>query len=57
MWDKRYGGETFAYGTQPNDFLRAQASLLPVGDTLSLGEGEGRNAVFLAGLGHKVLAT
>lgn len=25
-------------------------------DTLSLGEGEGRNAVFLAGLGHKVLA-
>ena len=56
MWDKRYSGETFAYGTEPNDFLREQANQLPVGDTLSLGEGEGRNAVFLAGLGHKVSA-
>ncbi len=54
MWDKRYSGEEFAYGTEPNDFLREHAGQLPVGDTLSLGEGEGRNAVFLAGLGHKV---
>ncbi len=51
MWDKRYAGETYAYGTQPNDFLRDNAQSLPVGDTLCLGEGEGRNAVFLAGLG------
>lgn len=56
MWDKRYGGENFAYGTAPNDFIREQAGQLPVGDTLSLGEGEGRNAVFLAGLGHRVSA-
>jgi len=56
MWDKRYSGEAFAYGTEPNDFLREHAGQLPVGDTLSLGEGEGRNAVFLAGLGHKVTA-
>jgi SAM-dependent methyltransferase len=56
MWDKRYSGETFAYGIEPNDFLRGHAEQLPVGDTLSLGEGEGRNAVFLAGLGHKVSA-
>ena len=56
MWDKRYSGESYAYGTEPNDFLHEQADRLPVGDTLCLGEGEGRNAVFLAGLGHKVTA-
>lgn len=56
MWDKRFSGEDFAYGTDPNDFLREQAGKLPVGETLSLAEGEGRNAVFLAGLGHKVSA-
>ena len=56
MWDKRYSGESYAYGTEPNDFLREQAGNLPVGDTLCLGEGEGRNAVFLAGLGHEVTA-
>lgn len=56
MWDKRYSGEDFAYGTEPNDFLRDHADKLLVGDTLSIGEGEGRNAVFLAGLGHRVTA-
>jgi len=56
MWDKRYGGEDYAYGTEPNDFLREQAGSLPVGGTLCLGEGEGRNAVFLAGLGHEITA-
>lgn len=56
MWDKRYSGAGYAYGTAPNDFLRDQAELLPVGDTLCLGEGEGRNAVFLAGLDHRVSA-
>jgi SAM-dependent methyltransferase len=56
MWDKRYSDAGYAYGTAPNDFLRDQASDLPVGDALCLGEGEGRNAVFLAGLGHHVWA-
>jgi len=56
IWDKRYAGESYAYGTQPNDFLLENAQTLPVGDTLCLGEGEGRNAVFLAGLGHRVTA-
>lgn len=56
MWDERYSGEDYAYGTEPNDFLRAVAPRLPVGRTLCLGEGEGRNAVFLAGLGHEVTA-
>ena len=56
MWDERYSSADYAYGTEPNDFLRAVAPRLPVGNTLCLGEGEGRNAVFLAGLGHHVTA-
>jgi SAM-dependent methyltransferase len=57
MWDDRYGADTFFYGTEPNDFLKAQAPALPAGGAvLCLAEGEGRNAVFLAGLGHRVTA-
>ncbi len=56
-WDQRYGGADYVYGTQPNDFLREQAAALPSGGrVLCVGEGEGRNAVFLAGLGHDVVA-
>lgn len=53
-WDERYGEDGFAFGTEPNDFLREVASLLPMGRTLCLGDGEGRNGVFLAELGHEV---
>jgi hypothetical protein len=56
FWEKRYGGETYAYGTEPNDFVRAEAHRIPPGPVLCLAEGEGRNAVFLAGLGHPVTA-
>jgi SAM-dependent methyltransferase len=56
MWDQRYGGEEYAYGTEPNEFLVAMAGRLPPGRVLCLGEGEGRNAVWLAGQGHDVTA-
>jgi len=56
MWDERYSTEEYVYGTEPNDFLHTVAPRLPVGRTLCLCEGEGRNAVFLAGLGHQVTA-
>lgn len=56
MWDERYSQPGFAYGTQPNEFLAAVAGRIPVGPVLSIGEGEGRNAAFLAGLGHRVVA-
>ncbi len=56
-WDAKYSGTDFLYGTDANDFLVAHAALLPrAGRILSLGEGEGRNAVYLAGLGHRVVA-
>lgn len=56
MWDNRYAGAAYVYGTAPNDFLVEQTDRLPAGDSLCLGEGEGRNATYLAGLGHNVSA-
>lgn len=56
-WDERYGAGGYYYGTEPNDFLKAQAPRLrPGGRVLCLAEGEGRNAVFLAQAGHRVVA-
>lgn len=55
-WDSRYDMDGYRYGTEPNDFLREQAHRIPVGGrVLCLAEGEGRNAVFLAGRGYRPL--
>jgi cyclopropane fatty-acyl-phospholipid synthase-like methyltransferase len=53
MWNERYATDDYVYGTEPNTFLaeRVQRLASPV---LSLCEGEGRNAVFLASLGLDV---
>lgn len=56
FWDQRYTESGWAYGTTPNDFLEAEAGRIPPGAVLSLAEGEGRNAVFLASRGHRVEA-
>jgi SAM-dependent methyltransferase len=56
MWDERYSGEEFAYGTAPNEFLAANFGSIPKGKVLSIAEGEGRNAVFLAKQGYAVTA-
>ena len=56
-WNRRYAAAGFYYGTAPNDFLREVEPLLSrQGHVLCLGEGEGRNAVFLAQCGHTVSA-
>lgn len=56
MWNERYSQPGFAYGSEPNDFLAANAArYLPAwGEVLCLAEGEGRNAVFLAQQGFRV---
>lgn len=54
-WDERYAEEGFAFGTEPNDFLRDVVEQLPIGKTLCIGDGEGRNGVFLAQHGHQVV--
>lgn len=56
MWDERYSSEEYAYGTTPNEFLVEKVSCIPKGKVLSLAEGEGRNAVFLAKQGYSVTA-
>lgn len=55
MWDVRYSTAEYVYGTEPNEFLVSVADQIPKGRVLSLAEGEGRNGVYLAGLGYKVL--
>lgn len=52
-WNDRYADDEFIYGTEPNEFLCEHSSKL-VGPVLSLAEGEGRNAVYLASLGLQV---
>lgn len=57
QWDARFAGEEFFYGKSPNDFLVEQRELFPAGArVLLLGEGEGRNACFLARHGCRVTA-
>lgn len=56
-WDARYSHPNYLFGFRPNDFLRDQARLLTPGSrVLCLGDGEGRNGVHLAKLGHSVVS-
>lgn len=55
MWNDRFKNEKYVYGTEPNVFLKEKQSLLS-GEVLSIAEGEGRNAVFLADQGLSVTA-
>ena len=55
-WNDRYSADEFAYGEQPNNYLKEQLEKLPVGTILFPAEGEGRNAVFAATLGWAVSA-
>jgi cyclopropane fatty-acyl-phospholipid synthase-like methyltransferase len=54
MWDERYGQVEFAYGEEPNVFLKEQLVEIEPGMALFPAEGEGRNAVYTASLGWKI---
>jgi len=56
MWDERYSKKEYVYGKTPNEFLKANVESIPKGRVLSLAEGEGRNAVYLAKQGYRVTA-
>ncbi len=56
FWNERYGTEEFAYGEEPNSFIRQQLPKLKPGRILFPAEGEGRNAVYAASLGWEVTA-
>ena len=54
-WDSRYAGGGFAFGQAPNRHLEAQAPRLRPGmRALAIGDGEGRNGVWLAERGLDV---
>ncbi|MEO7393825.1 MAG: class I SAM-dependent methyltransferase [Chitinophagaceae bacterium] len=55
-WNDRYSKDKFAYGEQPNDYLKEQLEKLEIGNILFPAEGEGRNAIFAAKLGWTVSA-
>ena len=55
MWDKRYGGSDFLFGTRPNLYLESKLALFQGGKTaLAVADGEGRNSVWLAQQGLRV---
>lgn len=56
FWNERYSKEEFAYGEQPNSFLKERLDKLKIGTILFPAEGEGRNAVYAAKLGWIVSA-
>jgi SAM-dependent methyltransferase len=56
-WDQRYAEPGYLFGTEPAQFLRRVAGrIAPGARVLCLADGEGRNSVFLAGLGFDVVA-
>lgn len=58
FWDQRYEGEAYRFGEEPNAFLARQAHRLGPGQTaLAVADGEGRNGVWLARQGLRVLST
>lgn len=54
FWNKRFSGEEYVYGKEPNDFLKQELQKLKPGKILFLCEAEGRNAVYAATLGWNV---
>ena len=56
FWNERFSAAHYVYGETPNAFVAESAPQIPAGPVLCLAEGEGRNAVHLAALGHRVTA-
>jgi SAM-dependent methyltransferase len=54
-WNERYRAADLVWGLEPNRFVRRLCERLPVGDALDIACGEGRNALWLARLGWRVL--
>lgn len=58
FWNARFADDGYRYGTEPADFVRRHAPRLPpAARVLVPADGEGRNGVYLASLGHTVVTT
>lgn len=53
-WDERYRSAELVWGSEPNQFVRAQCESFAPGVAADLACGEGRNALWLARLGWQV---
>jgi len=57
MWNERYSKPGYLFGTEPAQFLREHAAYLePGARALAVADGEGRNSVYMAGMGLDVVA-
>lgn len=57
MWEHRFATPEYVFGTEPASFLTHRSDVFPAGaSVLSVAEGEGRNAVWLAAQGCRVTA-
>jgi len=58
VWNQRYSTtEGYLFGTHPNEFLLSQQDLLKQGQScLAVADGEGRNGIWLAERGLRVLS-
>jgi SAM-dependent methyltransferase len=55
FWDRMYAGDAYRFGVEPNAFLASRASAIPKrARVLCIGDGEGRNGVWLARQGFRV---
>lgn len=56
-WDQSFSEEDYVYGETENKFIHKMSSIIPENSKIGcFAEGEGRNAVYLAKLGHDVTA-
>lgn len=57
FWNKKFSRDGYLYGTKPNQFIKnSYGNFKKSQKVLCLGEGEGRNAIFLAKIGYDVEA-
>ncbi len=54
-WNERYSGQELLWSREPNRFVAEVAGALPAGRAADLACGEGRNAIWLAARGWKVV--
>lgn len=55
FWNQSFSAEEFVYGETPNEFIQETSNLFPEQAKVAcFAEGEGRNAVYLATMGHDV---